>query len=170
MSAFNHLQTILHQALCVSTGGNCASRRRDNETTEVASRAGYRVGPVRHRRIDGRRARRQRGAGREHEGYGVRNSARPVLPLQPAAPRLRKLEYPRKAVPPIRRTRSPAHLLPEQPETGRNTKEEERERSATFSYAHTHWIARLPRRVGTLPQNWSGARSGTLTRPLYLKK
>ena len=71
---------------------------------------------------------------------------------------------------PIRHTWSPAHLLPEQPETRRTPRaEERREQSAVSSCAQLLCNGRMPQRVGTLPQNWSRARSGRLTWPFYTR-
>jgi hypothetical protein len=77
----------------------------------------------------------QRRTGMEHEVSGVRNLVLSELSWRTAAtPRLGTEECLRKATPPIRCTRSPAHLLPGQPETGRRPKaRKEREASGAFS-------------------------------------
>lgn len=139
--------------------------RRENETTEVASRAECRVGPMRlvYLRLDWHRCRGQAQGQTEmeHQVRGARNLALPELSEQPqAAPRLRTQECPRRAVPPIRRRRSPAHLLPGQPETHRRSEaRKEQEWSTAFSYR-----MRFPRlRVSRL-RGCASQRAGTALR------
>ena len=80
----------------------------------------------------------------QHHVEVVRNSAPPELSGQPpAAPRLRSEEELRKAGSLIHRSRFLGRPPLAEPKTGRSTEsEEERERSAAFSYAHLTWILR----------------------------
>ena len=73
-----------------------------------------------HWRIGGRRCRghERSGTGMEHQVHGVRSLVPPDSSRQtPAVLGLKTVECPRRAAPPIRHTRFPGHLLPEQPET-----------------------------------------------------
>src|ERR1039458_8651371 len=79
-------------------------------------------------------------------------------------------ECPRRAVPPIRRTRSPANLLHKQPETHRYPRaEEKREQSAVSSCAQLLWTARMPRRVGTTPTELEYCSFGEANAPLFYR-